>query len=905
LSVADTNAFGALSAALADRYELVRELGRGGMATVYLARDVRHARQVAIKVLHPELAAVLGAERFLAEITTTANLQHPHILPLFDSGTADGQLFYVMPFVEGETLRARLDRETQLPIADAVQLAREVADALQYAHERGVIHRDIKPENILLQGGHALVADFGIALAVQHAGGQRMTQTGLSLGTPQYMAPEQAMGEKAIDARADIYALGAVTYEMLAGEPPFTGPTAQAIIAKVMTSSAAPLTTLRAKVATHIDAAVQQALEKVPADRWSSARAYADALAGNPSSMTANAPASLGTQKGPATPTPGTRWREAAAWTVAALAVVAALVVSTTRREEAAVNPGPVEFEVVLPDSMSAEPRGSNASVDLSPDGTTLVFQATGASGQPMLYTRRLDDREVRPIRGTEGGRAPVFTPDGKDVVFTLIAENITQPLRRVSVQGGVPRVIAPGVAGNVPVAWIDESRFVFTRNDALWLATGERGQERLLASPDTTRNHVRYSFPRILPGGTHALVSIFKGLMRRDSSEIGVIAIEGGPVQTLGIRGANARFADGRLFYVSQDGSLFAVAFDPRTLKTSGVPDIVAEGLRTSLGPGSAVGFATATNGTLVWLTGGARGEAENQPVLVTMTGAMTRLNLPPAGYIHPRVSPTGQEVLIVRRVDAAPDIWRFSLTNPVLQRVTTDENSDRPEWMPDGKHITFSRNRRDSVQLVLDLTAGAKPAPLFHVTGSVGSGDMGPPHGYGAFTVSTLQLGTDIWVVHADSLLSPRPLLQEAYGEVMPHISPDGRYIAYESARTGRSEVYIRSLVNRQESEVTISTNEGREPRWKADGTALYYRTLDSMYVAQLSLAPTVSAVSRTALFPMQPFVHTPSRSAYDVLPGNRGFLMLVPSTSATRESVRIIVRTTAADRSGTALR
>ena len=205
-----------LTAALADRYAVLHELGRGGMATVYLARDVRHARQVAIKVLHPELAAVLGAERFLAEIKTTANLQHPHILPLFDSGSADGQLFYVMPFVEGETLRARLDRETQLPIADAVQLAREVADALQYAHARGVVHRDIKPENILLQGGHALVADFGIALAVQSAGGQRMTQTGLSLGTPQYMAPEQAMGEKAVDGRADLYALGAVTYELVA-----------------------------------------------------------------------------------------------------------------------------------------------------------------------------------------------------------------------------------------------------------------------------------------------------------------------------------------------------------------------------------------------------------------------------------------------------------------------------------------------------------------------------------------------------------------------------------------------------------------------------------------------------------------------------------------------------------------
>ncbi|HEU4723239.1 MAG TPA: serine/threonine-protein kinase, partial [Gemmatimonadaceae bacterium] len=196
-----------LAAALADRYRITRELGAGGMATVYLAEDVRHHRRVAVKLLHPELSAVLGSERFLKEIELTAGLQHPHILPLFDSGSVDGQLYYVMPFVEGETLRARLERERQLPVRDAVRIAREVADALAYAHAHGVIHRDVKPENILLQGGHALVADFGIALAVQQAGGQRITQTGLSLGTPQYMAPEQATGEKSVDARADVYAL--------------------------------------------------------------------------------------------------------------------------------------------------------------------------------------------------------------------------------------------------------------------------------------------------------------------------------------------------------------------------------------------------------------------------------------------------------------------------------------------------------------------------------------------------------------------------------------------------------------------------------------------------------------------------------------------------------------------------
>jgi serine/threonine-protein kinase len=246
---------------LSDRYRIERELGRGGMATVYLAEDVRHHRKVAVKVLHPELSAVIGSERFLKEIELTAGLQHPHILPLFDSGTADGLLYYVMPWVEGETLRGRLDRERQLPVADAVRIATEIASALEHAHNRHVVHRDIKPENILLQSGSALVADFGIALAVQSAGAERMTQTGLSLGTPHYMAPEQAMGERSVDHRADIYALGAVTWEMLSGEPPFTGPTAQSIIAKVLTEEPGTLTAHRRSVPQAVEDAPRRSVE--------------------------------------------------------------------------------------------------------------------------------------------------------------------------------------------------------------------------------------------------------------------------------------------------------------------------------------------------------------------------------------------------------------------------------------------------------------------------------------------------------------------------------------------------------------------------------------------------------------------------------------------------------------------
>ncbi len=270
--------FARLSTALADRYTIERQLGAGGMATVYLAEDLKHDRKVAVKVLRPELAAVLGAERFVQEIKTTANLQHPHILPLFDSGEADSFLYYVMPFIDGETLRDKLNRETQLGIDEAVKITTEVADALNYAHGENVIHRDIKPENILLHNGRPMVADFGIALAVSAAAGGRMTETGMSLGTPHYMSPEQATADKDITNRSDIYSLASVLYEMLTGEPPHTGASAQAIVMKIVAEDVQPVTELRKSVPPHVAAATTKALEKLAADRFESAAKFGEAL---------------------------------------------------------------------------------------------------------------------------------------------------------------------------------------------------------------------------------------------------------------------------------------------------------------------------------------------------------------------------------------------------------------------------------------------------------------------------------------------------------------------------------------------------------------------------------------------------------------------------------------------------
>ena len=389
--------------ALSDRYQIERELGQGGMATVYLARDLRHERRVAVKVLRPELAAVIGADRFLQEIKTTANLQHAHILPLHDSGVADNLLYYVMPFVEGESLRDLLNREKQLEIPLAIDLTRQVASALHYAHGKGVIHRDIKPENVMIHDGQALVADFGIALAVSSAANSsRMTETGMSLGTPQYMSPEQAMGDRELNARSDIYSLGAMLYEMLAGDPPYTGSTAQAIVAKVITEKAVPVTAHRDTVPAHVALAIQKSIAKLPADRFHSAAEFAEALV-NPR-LTEHMTALTAVSR----PAP----RGKARWIWPALAAVFAGVAAWALLLRPGPPPAPVSrYGLLLPPGQEHQ-RHAWPTFGIAPHGAWLAYVgpipgvAIGPSGftrPEQLWVKFRDRFEATPLAGTNG----------------------------------------------------------------------------------------------------------------------------------------------------------------------------------------------------------------------------------------------------------------------------------------------------------------------------------------------------------------------------------------------------------------------------------------------------------------------------------------------------------------------
>jgi tRNA A-37 threonylcarbamoyl transferase component Bud32 len=457
-------------------YEIVRQVGQGGMATVYLARDLRHDRQVAIKILRPELSAMLGAERFLHEIRVTANLQHPHILPLFDSGSADGRLFCVLSYVDGESLRARLNREKQLPIEEAVRIAREVASALEYAHRHGVIHRDIKPENILLQDGTALVADFGIALALREAGGTRLTGTGLTMGTPQYMSPEQATADRQLDARSDVYSLAAVLYEMLTGEPPYTGPTAQAVIAKLLTEPPMRVKARRDTVPEALERAIGRALAKLPADRFPSAAEFGRALAVEPTVAGA-----AGTPR---------RWMASAAALVAAAIVVVALIELATRARSGQA-PAPLATPV------QATFTGNVQATAISRDGSRLALATRECDAEShcsvALSWQDLGGAgTLRVMDGLSGVYRISWSPDSRYLLFTG-----TNPAGRF----GVFRI--PALGGRLDFLGCCRGEFVRTADSVLLTPSRAPGSPVVIQLVTASDGRVRDSLVFARPGVT------------------------------------------------------------------------------------------------------------------------------------------------------------------------------------------------------------------------------------------------------------------------------------------------------------------------------------------------------------------------------------------------------------------
>ena len=809
-----------LAAALADRYRLERELGQGGMATVYLARDLRHERQVAIKVLRPELAAVIGAERFLREIKTIATLQHPHILGLIDSGEVQGTAYYVMPYVEGESLRDRLSREKQLPIAEAVRLATQVAGALDYAHRHGIIHRDIKPENVLLHDGSALVADFGIALAVSKTGGTRMTETGMSLGTPHYMSPEQAMGEREITARSDVYALGAMTYEMLAGEPPFTGPTAQAIIARVMTGEPPSLVAQRKSVPEAVEAAVFTALEKLPADRFATAAEFAAALAGDGVATRRLG----GTNARPSRRVPGSPSRRGLV--IAGLVALVTLAAGYLAGRRGAAATGPSVYDLALPDSARLSFSLVNVS---SAYGTPLRNLSVAASGDFLVYAalhgdstelwvRSLRDASTRPITGTIGATAPRLSPDGTRVAYFDGVGVMVTPLA-----GGEARRLLE-VQGASALEWLGRDTLLVLHDDGTALA-------RVDLQAGVVRNAaiVRCPLGTWVPTTREFLCSWNLSFFLVDPATGARREIRLAAEQGVAARGTDPRIVQDRyLIYLNADGDLAGAPFDLKTARMGRPATLLAGIRREAVGEGQ---FDITPDGDLVFAAGS--DATIGRLVRLARGGTPERLPVPAGPFQRFDLSPDGRWLAATVPTPGRQELRLFDLRDSQALTWWSAEYVRHPVWSPRGDAILFSVRDSTRYSVLYGVpNSGRSPDTLYTTVDPMRYRDPVDFRNPGAIVLQDWEASSVTWVAGPTAWSEESPLV--ARDARFASVSPGGRFLAYQTVEGSRVMVTTFPAPGKRWQVASA----GVEPIWLS-ATELLYRVGAAWYAVRIDPA------------------------------------------------------------------
>jgi Tol biopolymer transport system component len=723
-----------LKAALADRYLIEREIGSGGMATVYLAEDLKHHRQVAVKVLEPDLAESLGAERFLREIETAANLTHPHILPVFDSGEADGFLFYVMPFVEGESLRSRLTKEKQLPVEDAIQITREIADALAYAHRKGVIHRDVKPANIMLEEGHAVLADFGVAHAVAEARGERLTRTGTSLGTPAYMSPEQASGERDLDGRSDQYALGCVLYEMLAGQPPFTGAQVESVVRQHLTEEPPSVTQLRPSVDQEVARVITRSLAKSAADRFRTMGEMAAAFGLTTTPLHAVTPPAPRSIAIPAALAVFVTLTGVGLWSW--LGNRASPVLEPGQMAQLTLDPGLEVDPAISPDGKwvaYASGRFGNMHVHLrqvsdgravdltaglpgdhrwpkwSPDGTEIMFQASGAiyviPALGGVQPRRIVDRPTSGVTEAPsdlpGAGSGTWSPDGSQIAYTT-----SHAIFVASSDGSESREVAADYFPH-SLHWSPNgSRLVYVSGNALYvlgsvtLANGAASAIRVLSLSDgslvsvTERERV-YQSPIWLPNGDRLLYISNEG-GARDIYEVELNssgAPTGPPSRLTTNLGALtiSLSADGRKIAYSvfrSDANIWSIPIPLQGTSSISEAKAVTEGTQ------AIEGISVSPDGRWLVFDSNRRGNFDIYR-LALPDGQPEQLTDHPANDFIRSWSPDGEEIAFYSFRHGTRDLFVMRADGSYETRLTDDPAQERgPDWSPDGNSLAFLGN-------------------------------------------------------------------------------------------------------------------------------------------------------------------------------------------------------------------
>jgi len=845
-----TASFDRVAAALADRYRLIRELGSGGMATVYLAEDMRHRRQVAVKVLRPELAATLGADRFTREIETVAQFQHPHILPLLDSGQADGFFYYVMPSVEGESLRDRLARHGELPIHDAVKILVEVVDALAYAHAHGVVHRDIKPDNVLLSGRHALVMDFGVAKALSDASARsRVTTAGVALGTPAYMAPEQAAADPHIDHRADLYAVGVLGYELVTGGPPFVGKTASEVLAAQVTRRPEPLQARRPACPAALAHIVMKCLEKRPADRWQSADELLAQLE------------PLATPSGGTTPTATPRPMAAVIGTplrrYVAAAVVPAVVVGVVllaRPRPPAVALGR-RVQVTLDPGLEIDPA-------LSPDGKLLAYTA-GSPGRMRLYVRQLEGGTPVPVVRGVGGfqRLPHWAPDGARLLFLS-----DRGIEIAPALGGAPRLLL-ALAGAAPGPISPDGRsFLYASGDSLYLRPLDGALARLIVT-----GLELHSFAWSPDGRWIAYVSGNKTFIADGTfgnlapSSVWIVRATGGaPHRATDDRNLNMSpvwMPEGRaLLYVSnRDGGRDVYAVTVAASGASAGPPVrLTTGLNVhgiSVGAsGGLLAYSAFTETSNVW----SLPIPSHAPLSVAQARPVTSGNQTIEGF---DVSPDGRWLAFDSNRNGVQQVFRVSLAGGEPAQLTNDSTDVFfPAYSPDGREIAFHGFRAGRRQVFVIGAAGGPATPLTHVAGDERAAAWAPGGRRVAMQRDFAGPDQRLDIVTRDlegRWSEPRSVgltVRRGGGPVRcePRAplawSPDGRWIAVTCVAGGPGLILVPP--DSGPTRVLVPDSAGGAslvPQWSPDSRTVYNLFADSLGMVGVSAVPVAGGPAR----------------------------------------------------------
>ncbi len=814
------------AAALSDRYRLRRELGRGGMASVFLAEDLKHHRRVAVKVLRGEIADVLGPERFLREIEVVGRLRHPHILPLYDSGRAGGFLYYVMPLVEGESLRDRLDREKQLPLDEALGIVGEVADALAYAHRRGVVHRDIKPENILLESGHAVVADFGIARAIGAAAGERLTETGIALGTPQYMSPEQAAGDREIDGRSDLYGLGCVLYEMLAGEPPFTGPTVQSVLHQHLAAEPRPVTQLRPAVPPAIAAALSRALAKTSADRWKTAEEFQAQLRAPARSSAAPRPAR-------------SRWLLSAG-TAAAILALALIALRATRRAAPDVTVGR-RVQVTFAPGLEVHPA-------LSPRGDLVAYTAGWTS---QLFVKEVQGGDAIPVarelRGIQGW--PHWAPDGTQLSFAS-----ARGVEIVPALGGTPHLLVsmPSTDSGGPTMviggpWSPDGREVsFVHGDTVYAVPAAGGTPRVVVAEPGLHSCAWSPNGRWLAcvkGNAEAVMlgPVFGNLAR---SGLVLVPAAGGPVERLlddgSASGSPAWLPDGTLLFVSdREGGrdVYAVRLDGKG-RAQAPPRRITTGLNaltiTVSADGARLAYDAFAETSNIWSVAVPSGRAAS-------IAEARQVSVGDQVIEHFDISRDGRWLVFDASRGGVSRLYRVPLDRlSDVEQLTRDSVDEfEPAWSPDRRQIAFHSFGPDGRRQVHVIPAEGGPGAELRS----GTDDRDPvwtPDGQGLWTLTDYgraDAGTRIRRRGPDGTWSASTPWRTP--PCAPAASPDGRRVAC-AEHTGR--VLLTDLAG-DPQRVLVERGSLRDidvpPGWSSDGRTVYYVGADSAGIAIFAVA------------------------------------------------------------------